>query len=69
MYLCGFQILSYLISKFCFFVVQVADRELSEAKLELTKSRTELSKCDEELSRLRAELERCTQENQKLAGM
>ena len=53
---------------FLIFMTQVADRELSEAKLELSRSRTELEKQDMDLVKLRAELSRLAQDNKQLTN-
>lgn len=45
---------------------QVADREMSEAKVELARSRTELERQDMELAQLRSEASRLSQDNKNM---
>jgi len=52
----------------CNMCVQVADKEMAEAKLELSKSNKEIEKLDLELSKLRSECDRVEEENHKLSG-
>lgn len=54
--------------KHLLFCVQVADRELGEAKLELTKTRGELERQDLEVAQLRGEVSRLAQDNKDLSN-
>lgn len=48
--------------------LQAADRELAEAKLELTKGQGQIERLDLELSQLRAQTDRLSETNQRLTG-